>query len=43
MIEKIIDRAMELYADEKLFPEEWDDNGLIEFCEEFFAPAGKLK
>ena len=43
MIEKIIERAMELYADEKLFPEEWDFKGLIEFCEEFFAPEGKLK
>lgn len=42
MIEKIIDRAMELYADEKLFPEEWDYSGLIEYCEEFFAPEGKL-
>ena len=42
MIEKIIDRAMELYADEKLFPEEWDYSGLIEYCEEFFAPEGTL-
>ncbi|MPL67842.1 Protein translocase subunit SecA [bioreactor metagenome] len=42
MIEKVIDRVMELYADEKLFPEEWDYDGLIEYCEDFFAPEGKL-
>ena len=42
MIEKIIERAMELYADEKVYPEEWDFSGLIEYCEEYFAPEGKL-
>jgi preprotein translocase subunit SecA len=42
MIGKILDRAMELYADEKLYPEEWDYSGLIEYCEDFFAPEGML-
>ncbi|MDD4601530.1 MAG: preprotein translocase subunit SecA [Negativicutes bacterium] len=42
MIEKVIERVMELYADEQLFPEEWDYDGLIEYCEDFFAPEGKL-
>lgn len=42
MIEKIAQRSMELYANEKLFPEEWDYAALIEFCEEYFAPEGQL-
>ncbi len=43
MVEKLIDRGMELFADEKLYPEEWDFKGLVEYCEEIFAPAGQLK
>ncbi len=43
MIEKIIARGMELYANEKVYPEEWDYAGLIEYCEDFFAPEGRLK
>ncbi|EAX46865.1 preprotein translocase, SecA subunit [Thermosinus carboxydivorans Nor1] len=42
MIEKIIDRGMELYANEKVYPEEWDYDALIEYCEGYFAPAGRL-
>lgn len=42
MIEKIIDHGLELHADEKLFPEEWNYDGLIEYCEDYFAPQGKL-
>ena len=42
MVAKIIDRAMDMYADEKIYPEEWDLKGLIEYCEGFFAPPGKL-
>lgn len=42
MIEKLADRGMELYADEKLFPEEWDYVGLIEYMEGLFAPPGTL-
>lgn len=43
MVEKIIDRAMDLYADEKVYPEEWNLQGLIEYSESFFAPDGRLK
>jgi len=43
MIEKLVDRGMELYADEKLYPEEWGYQGLIEYCEEIFAPVGQLQ
>ncbi|MDU4959279.1 MAG: preprotein translocase subunit SecA [Sporomusaceae bacterium] len=43
MIDKLADRAMELYADEKAYPEDWDLAGLVTYCEDFFAPAGELK
>lgn len=43
MIEKLINRGMELFADEKLYPEEWNLSGLIEYCEDIFAPEGELK
>ena len=43
MVEKLINRGMELFADEKLYPEEWNYSGLIEYCEEIFAPEGYLK
>lgn len=43
MVEKMLDQSMELYADEKVYPEEWDYAGLIEACEEYFAPEGRLK
>ncbi|MEG6584968.1 preprotein translocase subunit SecA [Dendrosporobacter sp. 1207_IL3150] len=42
MISKIVDKAMEIYANEKLFPEDWDYSGLIEYCNGFFAPEGRL-
>lgn len=42
MIGKIIDNAMEVYANEKLFPEDWDYNGLIEYLTNFYAPEGRL-
>ncbi len=43
MIEKVIDFGMDVYANEKIYPEEWDYAGLIEYCEGFFAPNGALK
>lgn len=43
MIEKLIKRGMELFADEKLYPEEWNFQGLIEYCEDIYAPEGQLK
>ena len=42
MVEKLITRGMDLFADEKLYPEEWDYKGLIEYCEDIFAPEGEL-
>ncbi|VBB05499.1 protein translocase subunit seca [Lucifera butyrica] len=43
MAEKLTDQGMELYANEKVYPEEWDYDGLIEYCEGFFAPEKVLK
>jgi preprotein translocase subunit SecA len=42
MIEKLADHGMDLYANEKVYPEEWDYPGLIEFVEGYFAPTGRL-
>lgn len=42
MIDKLIERGMEIYTNEKVYPEEWELDGLIEFCEGFFAPEGRL-
>ncbi|MDR7866354.1 MAG: preprotein translocase subunit SecA [Sporomusaceae bacterium] len=43
MIGKLADRGMELYANEKVYPEEWDFDGLIEYCDNLFTPVGHLK
>lgn len=42
MIYKIIDQDMDAYANEKLYPEEWDLDTLITACNEIFAPEGRL-
>ena len=43
MIEKLIDHGMELFANEKTHPEEWDLDGLIEYAVDLFAAEGDLK
>ncbi len=42
MIHEIIDAQMQDYANEKLYPEEWNLGGLIEDAEKIYAPSGKL-
>ena len=42
MIHEIIDAQMQDYANEKLYPEEWNLDGLIEDAEKIYAPAGQL-
>ena len=42
MIEKLIDRGMDLYANEKAHPEDWDYDALIEYAVDLFAAAGSL-
>ncbi|MGE9841288.1 preprotein translocase subunit SecA [Selenomonas bovis] len=43
MVNRIIKTEMDQYANEKLYPEEWTLDGLIEDAEKIYAPQGKLK
>ena len=43
MIDKLADRGMQLFADEKAHPEDWDLDALIEYAEDLFAASGDLK
>jgi preprotein translocase subunit SecA len=43
MVNHIIKDEMDQYANEKLYPEEWQLDALIEDAEKVYAPAGKLK
>ena len=42
MITQMIDQYMDLYANEKLYPEDWDVKSLAESCTNLFAPEGRL-
>ena len=42
MVKEIIKSEMNQYANEKLYPEEWTLDGLIEDAEEIYAPKGSL-
>jgi len=42
MVKQIIHTEMDQYANEKLYPEEWTLDGLIEDAEKIYAPQGKL-
>ena len=43
MIGKLADRGLQLFADEKTHPEDWDLDALIEYAEDLFAAEGDLK
>lgn len=43
MVKHIVKQEMNQYANEKLYPEEWTLDGLIEDAEQIYAPAGRLK
>ncbi|MBR6268738.1 MAG: preprotein translocase subunit SecA [Selenomonadaceae bacterium] len=43
MIKHIIKDEMNQYANEKLYPEEWTLDGLIQDAERIYAPQGRLK
>ena len=43
MVKHIVKQEMNQYANEKLYPEEWTLDGLIEDAEKIYAPAGRLK
>ena len=43
MVDNIIEKGMETYADPKLYPEEWDFSGLLKYAEKYFLAPGDLK
>lgn len=42
MTDRIISEAMHRFADEKLYPEEWDYPGLLKYLEGFYLPANAI-
>ncbi len=42
MVDNIIEKGMETYADPKLYPEEWDFAGLLKYAEKYFLAPGDL-
>ena len=43
MVDNIIEKGMETYADPKLYPEEWDFAGLLKYAEKYFLAPDDLK
>ena len=43
MVDNIIEKGMETYADPKLYPEEWDFAGLLKYAGKYFLAPGDLK
>ena len=43
MVDNIIEKGMETYADPKLYPEEWDFAGLLKYEEKYCLAPGDLK
>ena len=43
MVDHIIEKGMETYADPKLYPEEWDFAGLLKYADKYFLAPGDLK
>lgn len=42
MVDSLVVKSMNQYADEKLYPEEWDYEGLLKHLELFFLEPGQL-
>ncbi len=42
MVDTIIEKGMEIYADPKLYPEEWDFAGLLKYSEKYFLSPGEF-
>ena len=40
MIPEVVNEALQIYADEKIYPEDWDLSGLLSYGERVFLPAG---
>lgn len=43
MVDTIIEKGMQTYADPKLYPEEWDFAGLLKYSEKYFLALGEIK
>lgn len=43
MLDTIIEKGMQTYADPKLYPEEWDFAGLLKYSEKYFLAPGEIK
>lgn len=43
MVDKVIEHGLDVFCDEKVYPEEWDYMGLIEYLEQYFASRGSLQ
>lgn len=42
MVEKVVDRTLNMYAPPEVYSEDWDLKALINYAEEFYAPHGVL-
>lgn len=43
MVDTIIEKGMQTYADPKLYPEEWDFAGLLKYSEKYFLAPGEIR
>ena len=43
MVDMLINHGLETYANPKLYPEEWDFDALIKYCEKYFLAPGEVK
>ena len=43
MVDMLINHGLETYANPKLYPEEWDFDALIKYCENYFLAPGEVK
>ena len=43
MVDMLINHGLETYANPKLYPEEWDFDALIKYCEKYFLAPDEVK
>ena len=43
MVDSLIQRGLDTYADAKLYPEEWDFEGLLKYCEKYFLAPDEIR
>ena len=43
MVDMLINHGLETYANPTLYPEEWDFDALIKYCEKYFLAPGEVK